>query len=204
MSAKQPKNAKAIVWTVVLVVVVFGLSAAITTYLMNRGKTDISSGGGKAQVSMEPVPTAPVVRKFTIFLPKATSNSFYLVGQQVESDKPGNEVDVTLDVFLEEGQKPIDSLELIPKGTKRLKPVVVDKGIATIDLSSEFVDGFSGGAEQESLTLNSIAHTLAACKESKIDKVRILVNGKSVESLGGHLDMTEPIEPLTDVLKPGG
>jgi len=204
MSRKQPRNVKAIVWSLAVALAVFAISATVTTYLLNRSGAGAPGGGDKAQVSVEPIPTLAVSRKVKIFMPKKSGSSFYLAAQEVTTNKLGTEADAALDTLLEEGQKVVDLVELIPKGTKRLQPVVVDKGVATIDLSSEFVDGFNGGIEQESLTLNSIALTLVACKESKIARVKILVKGKSVDTLGGHLELTEPIEPLPDLLKPGG
>jgi len=204
MTKRRPGKVNAIVWYIVIALCVFAVSAAVTTYLLNKNKTGAPSEGERAQVSVEPIGTPTVPRDVTIFMPKRSGSSFYLAPQTVATDKPGAEADVALDALLEQGQNIVESVELIPKGTKRLQPVAVDKGVATIDLSSEFVDGFNGGAEQESITLNSIAHTLAACKESKISSVRVLVKGKSVDTLGGHLDLTEPFEPLPDLLKPGG
>lgn len=203
MKPKQPKSSNSVVWVVIVALIVLIASASITTYFINRSKAGPSTGE-KAEVSMELVPPTTTPRKVTIFVAVKDGDSFALEPKIVESQEQGPEPDVALDCLLKEGQKLVESVELIPQGTTRLKPIEIDKETATINLSQKFIDNFSGGAEQESLTLNSIAHTLAACKESKIDKVRILVDGKSVESLGGHLDLNEPIEPLADVLKPGG
>lgn len=79
---------------------------------------------------------------------------------------------------------------LIPQGT-RVLGIHVDRGIATLDLSHEFVDNFHGGSLQESLTLESIVRTLGQFRD--VDRVRILVEGRAVDTLGGHFGLAEPL-----------
>ena len=74
---------------------------------------------------------------------------------------------------------------LIPKGTRLLSPIKVSHGVATVNLSVEFVNNFEGGSVQEALTLNSIAHTLVKNSGGKVRAVRILIEGKPAEPLGG-------------------
>ncbi|MDO8585740.1 MAG: GerMN domain-containing protein [Armatimonadota bacterium] len=83
-----------------------------------------------------------------------------------------------------------DSAGLIPRGTRVLS-LNVDRGLATLDLSREFVNNFHGGSRQESLTVEAILRTLTQFRE--ITRVRILVEGRSVDTLGGHLVLSEPL-----------
>ncbi len=82
-------------------------------------------------------------------------------------------------------------------------PVKVKGNVATIDLSKEFQENFSGGLDQEALTLNAIIHTLVTNSEGKVKRVRILVEGEPVETLGGHLELGEPVSADSTLLKPG-
>jgi len=78
----------------------------------------------------------------------------------------------------------------LPAGT-RLLGVAVEKGTAAIDLSQEFVDNHPGGSSSERISVYSIVNTLTELPE--IDQVTILVNGKSIETIGGHLDVSGPL-----------
>ncbi len=77
----------------------------------------------------------------------------------------------------------------LPAGTKLLG-VVVENGTAAVDLSQEFVDNHPGGSSAERFSVYSIVNTLTELPE--IDRVAILVNGNSIETIGGHLDMSGP------------
>ena len=78
----------------------------------------------------------------------------------------------------------------LPTGT-RLLGVAVEKGIAAVDLSQEFVDNHPGGSSAERVSVYSIVNTLTELPE--IDQVTILVNGNSIETIGGHLDVSGPL-----------
>jgi spore germination protein GerM len=80
---------------------------------------------------------------------------------------------------------------LIPLGTKLLGMKVND-GIAYADFSHELRDNFEGGSTGEALLVNAIVHTLTQFEDVK--KVQILIEGKTVESIGGHLDISQPIQ----------
>ena len=76
----------------------------------------------------------------------------------------------------------------IPRGTRLLSLKVKD-GLATVDLSREFSDNFSGGAEDEALCISSILRTLSQFPEIK--KVLFEVEGKPLDTLG-HLELDGP------------
>jgi len=76
----------------------------------------------------------------------------------------------------------------IPKGTRLLSCTVKD-GLATIDLSREFSDNFTGGSEEEALTIGVILRTLGQFPE--IRKVLFKLEGEPLDTLG-HLDFSGP------------
>ena len=85
----------------------------------------------------------------------------------------------------------VDTGELanpIPKGT-RLLGFKLEKGLATVDLSREFRDNFTGGSEEEGLTIGAVLRTLGQFPEVK--RVTFLIEGKPLETLG-HLDLSGP------------
>lgn len=77
-----------------------------------------------------------------------------------------------------------------PQGTRLLR-VHVEDGLAEVDFSRELIENFPGGSTTEGLILESLRKTLA--QFSDIEKMRILVEGKRVETIGEHIDIGEPM-----------
>ncbi|HKK83262.1 MAG TPA: GerMN domain-containing protein [Atribacterota bacterium] len=79
----------------------------------------------------------------------------------------------------------------IPQTTK-VNALYVSDNIAYIDFSSEIIEDHPGGSTGELLTIYSIIMTLTSF--SDIDKVQLLVDGNSGETLVGHVDTSVPLE----------
>lgn len=65
---------------------------------------------------------------------------------------------------------------------------LMDDGTAIVDTDSAFADAHPSGVLAEELTVASIVLTLNA-NDSKINRVKILVNGQERETLAGHADL---------------
>jgi spore germination protein GerM len=78
---------------------------------------------------------------------------------------------------------------------------LVDPGAAVIDLNATFADQHRSGILNEQLTINSLVKTLAV-NVPGIQRVNILVEGKTRDTLAGHADLTEPFDVPT-VLQAG-
>jgi spore germination protein GerM len=86
----------------------------------------------------------------------------------------------------------------LPKGT-RLISAEVKGDIAYLNFSRELKENFSGGSTNEMLVVYGIVNT--ACSINGIKRVQILVEGKIIESIGGHLEIMEPLEPDREVVR---
>jgi spore germination protein GerM len=86
----------------------------------------------------------------------------------------------------------------VPAGVKVLG-VSVNGGIASIDFSEEIRSGHWGGSTGEILTVYSIVNTLAELPE--IEMARFLIEGEEIETLAGHLDLSEPVYPDEGLIK---
>jgi len=78
---------------------------------------------------------------------------------------------------------------MVPAGTEVIS-LTVEDGLATVDFSAELLQQ-SYGALGEAMLLGSIVNTLT--RLSHIDRVWILVEGEAPGSLGGHIEITEPL-----------
>jgi germination protein M len=162
-------------------------------------------GGGFDPPRKPSVKPATVIvteeRKIVLYLPRETRDGFVLKPVTRKIGGQGSILDAAVNALLATSKKEGLVGNLIPKGTRLLGPVTVDKGVAQVNLSKDFVNNFSGGSDLEVLTLNSLVATVVDSSGGKAERVRIQVEGKSVESLGGHMDLTEALTPDPAIVK---
>jgi spore germination protein GerM len=82
-------------------------------------------------------------------------------------------------------------ISFLPPGTQ-LRSAYIGEKTAYLDFSRELKSGFVGGSTEEYLLLASIVRTVSS-NFPDISRVQILVEGSSVDSVGGHYDLTEPL-----------
>jgi len=80
----------------------------------------------------------------------------------------------------------------IPPQTKLRDVFVTERGDAFVDLSSEVSTNHSGGAIDELLTIYTIVNALTVNLPA-ITRVQILIDGKEVQTLAGHVDLRHPL-----------
>lgn len=73
---------------------------------------------------------------------------------------------------------------------------LVDPGAAVIDLNGAFADQHRSGVLPEQLTVNSLVETLAI-NVPGIQRVNILVEGESRDTLAGHADLSQTFDVAT-------
>jgi germination protein M len=78
----------------------------------------------------------------------------------------------------------------LPQGTA-LRGIHIADGVATVDFSRQLDEEFRGGSDNEGVTVYAVVNTLDSLPG--IDKVRILVEGKAIDTIGGHLDISGPL-----------
>lgn len=77
-----------------------------------------------------------------------------------------------------------------PAGTKILGVQVVE-GLATVNFSHELRDNFHGGDTEEANAVTTILK--AAGQSPEVRRVQILVEGRPIDSLGGLIDVSQPL-----------
>ena len=90
-----------------------------------------------------------------------------------------------------------------PNGTRMRSLFLSEDGNAFVDLSREITDNHSGGSLDELFTVYSLVNALAI-NVPAISAVQIMVESQEVDTLAGHIDLRQPLEPNTKwVLPPG-
>jgi spore germination protein GerM len=85
-------------------------------------------------------------------------------------------------------------VSLIPKGTTLRAFYVTERGDAFVDLSRELSSAHPGGSFTELLTIYAIVHAVTANLPA-VQRVQILVDGKEVDTIAGHVDVRRPLTP---------
>lgn len=79
-----------------------------------------------------------------------------------------------------------------PAGTALTSLFVDERGIAYVSLSKQAMEGAPGGSTWERMAVHSLVGSLTR-GVPQIRRVQLLIDGKEIESLAGHLDMRGPI-----------
>ena len=69
---------------------------------------------------------------------------------------------------------------------------LTSRGEAYVDLSREIVSGHPGGSLEEALTVFTVVNALTVNLPT-VTAVQILVDGKAVDTLAGHIDLRHPL-----------
>lgn len=87
---------------------------------------------------------------------------------------------------------------VLPPATKVRSVTVKDK-VAQVDFSVELTAQKGGGSARELLAVSAIVYTLTEFAE--VERVQILIDGKKVATLYGHMDLSEPLARSPGMLK---
>jgi germination protein M len=89
----------------------------------------------------------------------------------------------------------------IPAGTTLRTLFITDRGDAFVDLSPQVTTNHPGGANNELFTVYAIVNALTVNLPA-VTRVQILVNGKEVDTLAGHVDLRRPLQKNLKWLAP--
>jgi spore germination protein GerM len=96
--------------------------------------------------------------------------------------------------IVEEQLKPAPEplVSALPAGTS-LRALFLTGGDAYVDLSTEIASGHPGGSRDEILAVYAIVNAVTTNLPA-ITRVQLLVGGREVDTLAGHLDLRRPLQ----------
>ncbi len=103
-----------------------------------------------------------------------------------------------LNVQLQDAPQPY--LQVVPKGTKLRAFYATERGDAFVDLSGDVVSAHPGGSLTEMLTIYAIVNVITTNLPA-LQRVQILVEGKEVDTIAGHVDVRRPLERDTTLIR---
>jgi len=142
-----------------------------------------------------------LVEKREVLLYFSDSEGGYLIGEKREILKK-NEIK-------EEAKETINELIKGPKGkliptlpprTRLLNLQINDSGLAKVNFNPALSKDHPGGSSAEMMTVYSIANSLAL-NFPQIKRVQILIDGKPIDTIAGHLSLRQPIPSKPDLIR---
>ena len=170
-----------------IITVLFAAAIGFGVYLAGRqGQGPEPPPAPRSASETAPPPSPTVVKVYRV----AVENSEPRL-RPTELEVPAGESpeETAVRKLVEQGDY-ADLTNPIPKGT-RLLGLKIEGDLATVNLSREFKTRFAGGSEEEALAIGVIVRTAGQFPE--IRRVRLLVEGKPIDSLG-HFDLSEPLD----------
>lgn len=179
--------------SLLLAIFLFGCAQGRTSEL-ERQVADLQSQLTAAQQKLQ----GTAERTVALYFIKETPDNFYLAPELRRLDATQCTPEKVLQELIA-GPKDPNLKPVLPQNV-RVLGVKVEKGLATVDFSRE-ITHLNVGSRGEVLVLAAIANTLTKLPE--IERVQILVEGKKIETLAGHVDITQPLGRNEEVLKLG-
>jgi hypothetical protein len=139
---------------------------------------------------------APAVpeRKITATLYYISEDGMSLVGAQREvafGEPIVEQARRIVEAQLVDAPQPLASA--VPQGTTLRAVYISERGDAFVDLTGEVTSRHTGGALDELFTVYAIVNALTVNLPA-ITRVQILVDGKEVDTLAGHVDLRHPLQ----------
>ena len=172
-----------------LVLIVFGLSALVTQKPAAEAPAPLPAPA--------PVETAHITA--TLFY--ASSDGRALVPVKRDVPLASGVVEQGRQILLTELQAaPQPYIKVIPDGTTLRAFYVTDRGDAFVDLGPEIVRAHPGGSMNELLTVYALVNAITTNLPA-VQRVQLLVDGKEVDAIAGHVDIRRPLNRDTSLVR---
>ncbi|VBB05818.1 sporulation and spore germination [Lucifera butyrica] len=174
-----------------------GCAADVPANLTTKPSQTPAQSASEPTVVQSPAkqPTAMGNMRLTVYY--ATKDAENLVPVTYEVAKNTHPARTAVELLLTRPQNP-DLVSVFPAGTK-LKDIAVKKNIAYVDFNQQLLTGTSRGSATELLLVGAVVDTLT--EFSDIQQVQILVEGKKLDTLYGHVDLSEPLSRSVQIIK---
>ena len=172
-----------------------------------RGLERVMSGPQPAARTEEqrPAPGAnPPVRHITATLFYGSADGQHLVAVQREVPFGETTVEQGRQIVTAQLQVPPPSfISPVPEGVTLRSFYMSERGDAFVDLGREISAKHPGGSVAELFTVYALVNAVTANLPA-ISRVQILVDGREVETLAGHVDLRRPLPRNDTLLRPDG
>jgi spore germination protein GerM len=154
-----------------------------------------SADAGTTAATTQPGATGTTAaRKITATLYFVSEDGMNLVGVQREVPFGETVIDQARQIVIAQLAAPPDPLaSALPPSTTLRTLYLTERGDAFVDLSSDARTKHTGGALDELFAVYAIVNALTTNLPA-ITRVQILIDGKEVDTLAGHVDLRHPLQ----------
>jgi hypothetical protein len=150
-------------------------------------------GSTRAVAAPSPTAPAPPGRKIKARLFYVNDAGTKLVGIERDVAFAENAADQAREIVAAQVSPVAEPLvSAVPAGTTLRALFITDTGQAFVDLSREAVAAHPGGTINELLAIYAIVNAVTTNLPA-VTSVQLLVDGKEVETLAGHVDLRQPL-----------
>lgn len=133
----------------------------------------------------------------TVYYPDDSGLKLVAVEREILVDDTTDKYTAAVETLLLEPEE--ENLTRIFPKNAAIRSVTVENGLAIVDLDGSILKGFVGGSTGEEFLVGSVVDTLTNFPE--ITRVKFLVDGKDIETLSGHMDLSVPLERMSSLLE---
>jgi hypothetical protein len=172
--------------------IVLGVAAAWFLFIgLPRWYAARHTPGAAGATASKPA-TPESVRKITATLYYVADDGMALVPAQREVPFGATVVEQARAIIDAQIAVSTPLVSAIPPDTKLRDVFITERGDAFVDLSGDVVTKHPGGSLDEILTVYTIVNALTVNLPA-VTRVQILVDGKEVDTLAGHVDLRHPL-----------
>ena len=185
---KRQGNAGSTILTVIIIAL---LTAVVGIYLITRY-------GAKFPPSLIPHKISqPGTKTINLYFPNQEELVLKAEKREIAKGDLTKEIQESVEGLIKGPQWNLTSS--IPDGTRFLG-VEIKEGVAFLNFSKEISENHPGGSSAELQTIYSIINTITL-NFPDIKKVQLLIEGKKVNTLAGHIDISFPLSQDKDLIK---
>ncbi|MBP6908892.1 MAG: GerMN domain-containing protein [Candidatus Saccharicenans sp.] len=166
----------------VIMIFLFGSRKEKIRHEREAGRTDQVSGE-KADLPMKQV---------TLFFLSDTDGLLHPEEREIPESDLSGEARAVVEELIKGPQTGL--MGIIPENTRLRQLFVTADGLAYVDLSRQVTEANFYGSSGEMAVVYSIVDSLAYNFKA-IKKVSLLIEGNERETLGGHVDLSNPFQP---------
>ena len=197
----SPKQASAARWNRRYVAYAGGgvalVLAALALFFSGSSEDPEPSTEGVSRSAEETPADTPTIQRDTFPLFFVAEDGMSLVAHERELPLTVGDDSVTRSRIVVEhqlGDAPPPLASPFPAGTELRAIYVTLDGVAFVDLNLDVTREHGGGSLDELFTVYALVNALTT-NIPEISAVQILIDGREVDTLAGHIDLRRPLEP---------
>ena len=180
-----------IIWGITLVTIAICL-AIVLLLIANSKRTAIQDAPPELPNQANPTDMLPSLKDVNIFLLESTELELSPVRVELHLyADPTEQLKQILSTLIQ--TTPTKYRNPIPRGTILNEVYIDTQKTAYLDFSHHLTDGQIGGTTAEFMSVNAILRTVFNALPEAVTHVQILIDGKEVETLAGHLNISQPL-----------